>query len=240
MVSPTANSFSTPLAEMTRLRQAATGTAIGAALLLFFGFVHLARPTGTDLFSHAWLAVYYALRIGGVASAAMAVWLWTGHRPALIVDAVVAVLLGAIFVLSGLAMLFDGGDVIQSAIITICGGTFVSSGFRNGRDYMQMIACGPGPASAARLKWIRDNSGGECARLSEPQAQARGPVSPHVHSVRPVAGGPGPDQAACPVRDRIAESVTDPAQDSPSTTDATAEPPPEGFLAAFARKKPPL
>jgi hypothetical protein len=225
-----------PASAGYRVRQAATGTAIGAALMLFFGFVHLARPTGTDLFSHAWLAVYYALRIGGVASAAIAVWLWTGHRPALIVDAVVAVLLGAIFVMCGLAMLFDGGGAFESAIITICGGTFVSSGFRNGRDYMQMIACGPGPssgASSAQPPIVRQSA--ECrpnnvASLPERLMQ------------RSALSGPL-DSRTDPVSERNRGVSTAPpeheTEDSPSTPDATAEPP-EGFLAAFARKKPPL
>ncbi len=60
---------------------------------------------------------------------------------------------------------------------------------------------------------VRDSSGGVWARLSEPQAQARGLDAHHVHSFWPVAGAPGSDQVACPVRDRIAESVTDPSCD---------------------------
>ncbi|MDO8630345.1 MAG: hypothetical protein Q7R41_07615 [Phycisphaerales bacterium] len=235
MVSPAANGFSASSAEVIRIRQAGTGTAIGAALLLFFGFVQLARPTGTDLFSHAWLAVYYALRIGGVASAAIAFWLWTGHRPALIADAVLAVLLGAIFVLSGLAMLFDGGGAFQCAIITICGGMFVSSGFRNGRDYMQMIACGPAPSSGARLAHspiVRQSA--EC----RPSNVASLPERPMQRSA---SSGP-PDSRTDPVSERklggSAAPLEQEAEDSRSTPDATAEPPPEGFLAAFARKKP--
>ncbi len=226
-----------PASAACRVRRAATGTAIGAALLLFFGFVHLARPTGTDLFSQAWLVVYYALRIGGVASAAIAVWLWTGHRPALIVDAVVAVLLGVIFVLSGLAMLFDGGGAFQSAIITICGGSFVSSGFRNGRDYMRMIACGPAPSSEGRpthspiLRQSAECRPSNVASLPERLMQRSASSDPPGSRTDPVSERKPGVSAASPEHE---------AEDSPSTTDATAEPPPEGFLAAFARKKPPL
>ena len=226
-----------PAPAACRVRQAATGTAIGAVLLLFFGFVHLARPTGTDLFSHAWLVVYYALRIGGVASAAIAVWLWTGQRPALIADAVVAVLLGVILVLSGLAMLFDGGGAFESAIITICGGSFVSSGVRHGRDYLQMIArrptssSGAGPTHSPIVGRSDECRPRNVASLLERLMQ-RSALSGSTDSCSDPVSEDEPGGSEAPLELE--------AEDASSTTDTTAEPPPEGFLAAFARKKPRL
>lgn len=200
-----------PASAACRVRPAATGTAIGAALLLFFGFGYLARPTGTDLFSQAWLAVYYALRIGGVASAAIAVWLWTGHRPALIVDAVVAVVVGSAFVLCGLAMLFDGGEVLQSAIIVICGGSFVSSGLRNGRVFFQMS----GPPR--RPTTVTPPALKTQAFRSEPPSPAR----------------------ASPSKEDVDAADGLPSARSSNKLETPAEPLTEGFLASFAQKKPP-
>lgn len=206
-----AGNAATPASAYCRVRQAATGTAIGAALLLFFGFVHLGRPMGTDLFNHAWLVVYYALRIGGVASAAIALWLWTGRRPALIVDAVVAVLLGAIFVLSGLAMLFDGGGAFESAIITICGGTFVSSGLRNWRVFFQMSGPPRRPTTVVPPTLKTQ------AFRSEPPSPAR--TSPSKENVHTPGGLP--------------------TARSSNKLETPAEPSTEGFPASFAKKKPP-
>lgn len=121
-----------------RVRQAATGTAVGAAMMLFFGFLYLARPSGTDLFGQASVVVYHAMRIGGAFTAGIACWLWFGHLPALIVDSLVAMGLGCIFVVGAGVMLMDGGDALQSVIIGFCGVTFFSSGMRNGKAFAQL------------------------------------------------------------------------------------------------------
>lgn len=236
MDSPTQDGFSPRAADTMRIRQAATGTAIAAALLLFFGYGYLARPSGSDLFSQAWLVVYYALRIGGLVSASLAVWLWIGHRAALIIDALTAMTLGAIFALSGLVMLFDGGDVVQSAIIIVCGGTFVSSGLRNGRTYKEMGAGwmtasrGTPPPGVRSASQSVERRAGDAAALPERLVRRSVPTGP---ADAPQALAPGRERTATAARPERADD------DSQSAVDGPVEPQPEGYLAAFARKSPP-
>ncbi len=118
-----------------RVRQNVVPAAIGAAFLLFFGFLRLTEPTGTDLFSRANWVFYYTLRFGGLAMGAVAAWSLLGKSITLAVDAVVSVAIGALIVLSGLGMAVDGGPMIQTIINFVCGSMFISSGVRNWRDY---------------------------------------------------------------------------------------------------------
>jgi hypothetical protein len=107
------------------VRQNAGAAAFGAALLLFFGFYYLAEPSRGDLFGKSAWVLYHTLRIGGVATAAIALWLWTGHRPALVADALIAGLIGVLFILTGTGMLIDGGDMLQVIINAFCGVLFI-------------------------------------------------------------------------------------------------------------------
>ena len=219
------------------VRQAATSTAIGAALMLFFGYAHLARPDGTDLFGYASFVLYHALRIGGLISAGIAIWLWFGHRPALIVDAVVAVVLGAILVLSGIAMVIDGGYPLQPAIITICGASFVSSGIRSGRTYRRLTGVTRG--SPLRTK------GKETAEVMPPvRHRAPEPSSRVESSTRRTTSRLSSNQITGPRNGGDSVAVSEEShgaekEESASAGDSVVEPPPEGFLASFARKNPP-
>jgi len=118
-----------------RVRQNVAPAAIGALLLLYFGFLHLAEPTGTDVFGRASWVFYHTLRLGGLAMGVVALWCVLGQSVALVVDAVITVLIGVLLILTGLAMAVDGGDMIQTIINVVCGGMFISSGVRNWRDY---------------------------------------------------------------------------------------------------------
>jgi len=131
-------------------RQAGTAAAIGAALLLYFGFVQLAAPTGNDLFSQSWWLLYHTLRVGGIALGIVTLWLWTGHAPALLVDGIVTGAIGAILILTGVGMLVDGGGMGQPVINVLCGGMFVSAGLYNARLYLGRSPGTDRPESAAR------------------------------------------------------------------------------------------
>ena len=113
------------------VRQAAPATAFSAALLLYFGFVHFAAPSGGDLFSQASSVLYHTLRIGGAAIAVAAAWLGSGHRPALLVAGIVAVGVGSLMMLAAAGMLIDGGSGVNSLIVMVCGGSFVAGGLRD-------------------------------------------------------------------------------------------------------------
>jgi hypothetical protein len=120
---------------LAAMRQASASAAFGAALLLFFGFFYLAEPTGTDLFSKSVRLMYHTLRIGGIATAAISIWLWMGHRPALIVDAVVAAAVGGLFILTGLGMLADNGAMMQVLINAFCGAMFIRAAAHSAAIY---------------------------------------------------------------------------------------------------------
>ena len=133
-----------------RVRQNVVPAAIGAAFLLYFGFLHLAEPTGTDLFNRANWVFYQALRLGGLAMAAVALWSMLGQGITLAVDAVIAVVIGGLLILTGLAMAIDGGDMLQTVINVVCGGMFISSGLHNWKDYRFLS-----PRTASRATTFR-------------------------------------------------------------------------------------
>ena len=110
------------------------GAALAAGLLIFFGFIYLAEPAAGAGLS----LLYYTLRLGGLAMVAVSVWLSFGHLPALAADAAVSILVGALIALAGTFMLIDGVWWVQSLIILVSGGAFLSSGLRNGKDFLDM------------------------------------------------------------------------------------------------------
>lgn len=131
------------------VRSRVAPAAIGALLLLYFGFAHLSEPTGTDLYHRAALVFYYTLRFGGLAMALAAMALATGHRLALAIDAVTTVPIGLLLIGTGVVMFVDGGDMPQSLINVLCGGGFVSSGRHHWRVFRSLEAR-PVPTIAPR------------------------------------------------------------------------------------------
>lgn len=216
------------------IRQTATGTAIGAALMLYFGYAHLARPMGTDVFGYASLVLFHALRIGGLISVGIAIWLWVGHRTALLVDAVVALVLGMTFLLSGIAMVLNGGDVFQSAIIAICGGTFVSSGIRTGRTYRRLSDWGPVSGSRSGRNQAREQSQPVQHQSHESPSEFASSKPPSA-SHRP-ADQPSERQFNGNAIATKEESRSNAMEKPASASDAGVDPPADGFLASFARK----
>ena len=133
-----------------RVKTQASSAWIGAAMLLFFGFGYLTEPSGTDLFSKAAWVFYQTLRIGGIAMAAAAAFLTTGHTLALAVDAVVAVTVGLLLIATGAVMFIDGGEALQPLINVICGTGFASSGRRSWAAYTSLAAGAIEPPALTR------------------------------------------------------------------------------------------
>ncbi len=193
-----------------RVRQNVASAAIGAALLLYFGFRHIAEPTGTELFDYSARLFCDTLRIGGLALAAMAIWSLAGRPTTLAVDAVITFVIGVLFILTGLGMAIDGGRMDQTIINLVCGGLFISSGVRNWRDFRCFGAMSPlNPAK------ILDSQCHQVDRNPQAFPEIRSPKSP------------SPAQEKGRDEDRGAQE---------STTPIT--PPPEGFLASLAKKSP--
>ncbi|MFH1108133.1 MAG: hypothetical protein V1790_02900 [Planctomycetota bacterium] len=192
-----------------RVRQNVVPAAIGAAFLLYFGFLHLAEPTGTDLFNRANWVFYHTLRLGGLAMGVIAAWSLFGHSITLAVDAVVTVAIGALLVLTGLGMAVDGGPIGQTIINVVCGGMFISSGLHNWKDCRFLSPRTASRAATFRAPGLPD--------LNRP-AHTAPTVRPKPHSS---SQGERRDEGR-----EHREAATPP-------------PPPEGFLAALAEKTPP-
>ncbi len=208
------------------VRRHAGSAAFAAALMLFFGFAYLAKPDGTDLFARAWLVLYYTLRLGGIAMAAIAVWLWTGSRFALAADAAVAATVGVLLVLTGLGMLAAGGDSLQMIINVVCGWMFFSSGLRNGREYLELRRVN-GQETGLTLQ----------AHVPSPATRLRGQTKNEVVAATSPENGQAGSEAAADETQAAANETQAGAEETQKP--ATPEPPPpEGYLASFARKPP--
>ena len=170
---------------LRRVRGNALPAAVAAALLLYFGYGRLSEPSGTDLFHQAGWVFYHTLRLGGLAMAAIAVWSWIGQRHALIVDAVASTVIGLLLIVTGAAMIIDGGDALQTLINVVCGGMFVSSGIRNGRDYFALV-----PATAAEVVDARIRTDKPPSREAPPASHSKPQAAPPAEStMTPPADG---------------------------------------------------
>ncbi len=222
-----------------RVRANVLPCLIGAGLLLYFGFERLSEPTGNGLFERANWWFFHAVRTGGVCMAMVTAWSLTGHPTALLADAAVACPLGAVFVLTGPAMLIGGGDTLNGALVTLFGGMFISDGLRNGRTFLQcrtsrvdpMLGMGSDVrASAALNRSEVDGISTRARPLPEAVPLSRTPKRsgetpgvdkpPVAHVGTPLVGKPpvAPDRNA----------------DAPATVNEAV--PPGGFLAAFAKQ----
>ena len=203
-----------------RVRQNVAPAAIGAAFLLYFGFLHLTEPTGTDVFGRASWVFYHTLRLGGLAMAAIALWCMLGRSIALAVDAVITVLIGGLLILTGLAMAVDGGAMVQTIINIVCGGMFISSGFRNWRDY----------------RFFSATTTSSPTTIPSPQARHLDRTPRALPDVRrkPPSPSQGSDE---PTEKGGSEGKRESRGQREST--APIAPPPEGFLASLAKKPPP-
>ena len=115
------------------------GAALATGLLIFFGFIYPFEPAaGSGLFYAGQSLLFFSLRVGGLAMVAVSVWLSFGHMPALAADAAVSIVLGSMIAIAGGFMLIDGGWWVQALIILVSGGTFLTGGLRNGRDFLDM------------------------------------------------------------------------------------------------------
>lgn len=123
----------------TSVRSNTAGAAISAGLMIFFGFIFLDEPSaGSGWYSVGASLLFFALRVGGLVMVGVSAWLSLGHLPALAANAAASIILGAMIALAGGFMLIDGGWWLQSLVILVSGGSFLTSGLRNGRDFLDM------------------------------------------------------------------------------------------------------
>ena len=238
-----------------RARANVLPATVGAALLMYFGFVALAEPTGSDLFSKGALVFYHTLRIGGVAMAVLAVWSLVGHKTALLADALVSVPIGGLFILSGAMMIADGGALFQSAINFVCGFMFIGAGTRNWRDYAALsgeahTTRDPNaydPRFEERYAEVRDEPPGDslASRLRDRAAEPAEPTPPPV-PLQPTDSNPYTFGGDLDVQEDVAADSIEGSTDlgrgdyeqeiggqAPEPTPADDEPP-DGFLSSFS------
>jgi len=217
---------------------------LAAALLLFFGFYYLARPSGSDLFSIAALVFFYTLRIGGIAMAVVALWSLSGHGAALFVDAIVSVVIGLLLVLTGLGLL-TGGDLLQTVLNVVIGGMFISAGRRSGRDWLALART----ASRAQPNIVRgtrvasDHHGDQTEFPSPSQSLAaqlrRRRAGSSESSSSPVPDVPAEPAISMRPPTPEAEVHQPDAGDTDDRRDKQAGSDSDGFLASFADEGPP-
>ena len=223
--------------------------ALAGALLIFFGFFYVAQPMGTDLHGKAAAVFFHTLRFGGLAMIAVAVWLSLGHLLALIVDAAVSVLIGVLFVVTGVVMIIDGGGLLQTLINVVCGTMFMATGLQYRSEYRQLTRLYRG-AEDLREEDVDVLSAPGDSPLANQLSKSRGkglfrtrrkgapwPESPGLVDFKPP---PRHRPRATPVEDdrplRLDEPPPEKAEGSPS---AGQSPPPEGYLADLAKKERP-
>lgn len=226
------------------IRRNAGTAGLAAALLLFFGFYYLARPSGSDLFSIVALVFYYTLRLGGIAMAVVALWSLSGRATALFVDAIVSVAIGVLLILTGLGLL-TGGDLVQPVLNVVIGGMFISAGWRSGQEYFALgRATFHAPTSVAQ----------EASLASEYHSGQLDPSAPGqslpAQLRRTRAGSREAGPSAIPDMPREPAAAAQPPTPQPEPaqpdTDAADErrektggPDSGGFLASFADDGPP-
>ncbi len=219
--------------------------ALAGALLIFFGFFYLAKPAGSDLYGKAGIVFFHTLRFGGLAMVAVAVWLSLGHLLALIVDAAVSVVVGVLFIVTGVVMIIDGGGMLQTLINVVCGTMFMATGLQYRREYQQLarlyggdedlteedvdILSAPEDSPLTQLSrrpgtWILRTKRKGTPRPGSPPPVDFKPPSRHRPRTTPV-------QEERPVR--LDDPPPEEVEDSPTTE---APPPPEGYLADLAKK----
>jgi hypothetical protein len=198
-------------ARLTRVARAAAGSAaIGAGLMLLFGFGYLDVQSGDDLFAVSAQILYYTVRWGGVALGLIAVALFAGVGIALVADGVVSGLVGVLLIVTGLGMAIDGGGLVQPIINFVCGYMFFSSGVRNGRAYFRLT----------ERRGEHDARNEPAKSIQATERSDRVPVVGHPQVIR--------EENKVPEK-----AIENTADDS-----ATSPPPPGGFLASFANKDP--
>jgi len=208
-------------ARRSSVRGFAGSALIAALVMLYVGFERLGVPDITDGFSRFNWVLVCTLRTGGVAMAAIAVGLWLGIRAALIADAIASALVGTSLVVTGLGLLVTGGGTFPNLLIVAFGAMFLTAGVRRWRDHVDLVHARSAPD---RFDAHDRPAPGEPDAVSAPASPPEDPAPP--------LPAPSPPSDAADHRDSNAA----PPAHRATTNETRAEPPPEGYLAAFAAR----
>jgi len=210
---------STQTVFASQARVAAGSTAFAAALLLYFGYSSL-EPARNDLGDWSLWIMFYTLRYGGLACAALTVVLFLGIAAALVVDAIVSSLIGILLILTGIGLAVGGGTMMQAAINVVCGFMFASYGIRTGLQFVEIRKTTQTPGAFENQDY-----------------EAPNPMPSQFMPLNPPAQQDFRSHSVDALRAQKAARQSDPTVDSPCTRPEPTAPPEEGFLAALAKKK---
>jgi hypothetical protein len=116
------------------VRNQAVWAAIAAVMMLYFGFrsVFIGESFAVKL-------LQYTLQIGGIGMAVSALLLFIGRPIALLVDGVMAMIIGIALCLVGILMLVVEKQVdVQTLLYVVFGYLFFTSGLRSFRDFCRL------------------------------------------------------------------------------------------------------
>jgi hypothetical protein len=191
-----------------------TSAAIGAGFLLLYGFFVLQEPTGTDLFEQSAWVFYQTLRVGGILLLLSALCCWTGRIVALIAEGLITIAIGISLLTTAAGMFLGGGGSLQPALNALFGCMFLSAGLHSIRLYRATRDLSVYPGQRP----VKEDAGQDSPAVFIP-----------TEPIRNIKGR----------REAESRSFTAPAE--PAAIHPSTEPvqPPQGYLAAFARKPPP-
>jgi len=219
---------------VSRVRQNAFPAGLAAACLLFAGFFWLAGGAiGTPLFLKAYTLCVYTLRIGGVALAVTAVLCLSGRPFALLTDSIVSIAIGLGLLAAALLMVIAGAIGLDQFLYLLFGGIFVSAGFRSGREYFTLVRSSPAAQGVARRLDFDSTEYDAPAATALPERTLSERLSQERSASVDAATAVGAAEDAPP---RHTQSAVPMSRQPSGPSDVE---PPEGFLAAFAKKGPP-
>lgn len=241
----------------SRVRSNAGSAGLGAACLLFFGFWHLSPGNGTDLLNLSWSLAYHTFRIGGVVLGLVALGCLSGAPVLLLLDAAVSIPIGASLLICAVTRL--GSSSLEAFIFVIAGIMFLRSGwFYAGMYTAWRRSLSDGAANHEGRPTARQMERSPARIEPTPAGRSESLASRLLNEARAERGQPSPPDSRTPTGlearppagrledpasavDSRSEPIDASAAKHGPASDSTASPPttvspPEGFLAAMARK----
>lgn len=200
----------------------AFGAAIGAAVLLYYGFgLNLRGISSSEFYNLSVNGLTWVCKLGGIVMALLAALLWIGLRPALLADAIVSLILG-------LLLLAVGGIWIvhrdfQGLLFVIFGAILLASVRGSWQVYRDLNGLLASPTVATE-----DPADPPPVVPADPAARQEAMERLMASKKREVPAEPPPVVA------KPAPQPLRPLEKIPPL--ARNEPPPEGFLAELGRE----
>lgn len=224
---------------------------IGAALMLYVGFgMNLSGVSDSAFYNGSVAAFTWTMKIGGIAMGAVALLLWAGLRPALLVDAVLAAAIGAVLMGTGLVWMANGD--MQGILNLVFGVLFLGAAKTSWQAHRFASGVQAGgfpveavddlrrePAPTAPPATPPDPAAREAAikRLMAAKRQEVTPDAPAREPGRAVPAEPlGPGPAARQAAVTPPEPSSAPEPPKPARRPPEEESPPDGFLSRLGRE----